>query len=93
MVVFILERVPVSVRGELSRWLIHPKTGVFVGHVSARVRDLLWERLQKSMKKGAALLIYTSDSEQGYSIRTFGNTKKIIQDYDGLTLPKTRIPQ
>ncbi len=93
MVVFILERAPASVRGEFSRWLIHPKTGVFVGHVSARVRDLLWERLQKSMKRGAALLIYTSDNEQGYSIRTFGNTKKIIQDYDGLVLPKTRIPQ
>ena len=92
MVVFILERVPASVRGELSRWLIHPGTGVFVGHVSARVRDLLWKRLQKSMKKGAALLIYTSDTEQGFTVRTFGNTKKTIQDYDGLFLPKTPIP-
>ena len=91
MVVFILERVPASLRGELSRWLIHPKTGVFVGHVSARVRDLLWERLQKSMKKGAALLIFTSDAEQGYAIRTYGKTKKMIQDFDGLALPKTRL--
>jgi CRISPR-associated protein Cas2 len=93
MVVFILERVPASIRGELSRWLIHPKTGVFVGHVSARVRDLLWARLQRSMKRGAALLIYTCDAEQGYAIRTFGNTKKMIQDYEGLTLPKTRLSE
>ena len=91
MVVFILERVPASLRGELSRWLIHPKTGVFVGHVSARVRDLLWDRLQRTMKKGAALLIFNSDTEQGYAIRTFGQTKKMIQDYEGLLLPKTRV--
>ncbi len=91
MVVFILERVPASIRGELSRWLIHPKTGVFVGHVSARVRDLLWSRLQNGMKKGAAILIFNSDAEQGYTIRTFGDTKKLVQDYDGLALPKTRV--
>jgi CRISPR-associated protein Cas2 len=85
--------VPPTLRGELYRWLIHPKTGVFVGHVSGRVRDLLWARLQKSMKKGAALLIFTSDSEQGFLIRTYGNTKKMIQDYDGLALPKTRVSE
>jgi CRISPR-associated protein Cas2 len=91
MVIFILERVPASTRGELSRWLIHPKAGVFVGNVSARVRDLLWQRLQKSMTKGAALLIYSSNTEQGFTIRVLGNTKKTIEDYEGLMLPKTPI--
>ncbi|MBA3516457.1 MAG: type I-E CRISPR-associated endoribonuclease Cas2, partial [Rhizobiales bacterium] len=31
MVVMMLERVSPSLRGELTRWLIEPKTGVFVG--------------------------------------------------------------
>ncbi|MCD6345555.1 MAG: type I-E CRISPR-associated endoribonuclease Cas2, partial [Anaerolineae bacterium] len=44
MVVMILEKVPVGVRGELTRWLLEIKTGVFVGHISARVRDKLWEK-------------------------------------------------
>lgn len=92
MVVFILERVPASIRGELSRWLIHPKTGVFVGQISARVRDLLWTRLENTLKKGSALLIFTSSTEQGYTIRTIGKTGKIIQDYGGLALAKTRFP-
>ena len=32
MVVIILEKVSASLRGELSRWLIEPKPGVFIGH-------------------------------------------------------------
>ena len=36
MIVMILEKVSVGLRGELSRWLIEPRTGVFVGQVSAR---------------------------------------------------------
>ena len=43
MVVMILENVSPSLRGELTRWLIEPHPGVFVGHVTARVRDLLWK--------------------------------------------------
>ena len=34
MIIMILENVPVGLRGELSRWLIEPRAGVFVGHVS-----------------------------------------------------------
>jgi len=42
MLVMILETVPVGLRGELTRWLIEPHPGVFVGHVSGLVRDRLW---------------------------------------------------
>ena len=34
MVVFILQRVSPSLRGELTRWLVQPHTGVYVGTVS-----------------------------------------------------------
>ena len=44
MVMMILERVPVSLRGELTRWLVEPRAGVFAGRISAGVRDKLWER-------------------------------------------------
>ena len=42
MIVMLLEKVPLRVRGELTRWLIEPHTGVFVGHVNAMVRERLW---------------------------------------------------
>ncbi len=45
MIVLILEKVPTSLRGELTRWLLELKAGVFVGKVSAMVRDRLWEHV------------------------------------------------
>ena len=47
MIVMVLETVPVGLRGELTRWLLEPHTGVFVGHVNAMVRDRLWEKCCK----------------------------------------------
>ena len=89
MIVLILERVTPSLRGELTRWLIQPKTGVFVGQISARVRDLLWQKVTKSVKSGAATMIYSDDTEQGFSVRAVGDPSKVIRDFDGIFLPKT----
>ena len=52
MVVMILERVPRSLRGELTRWLVEVDTGVFVGRVSAAVRELLWEKVVEKAGEG-----------------------------------------
>jgi len=91
MVVFILHRVSPSLRGELTRWLIQADTNVFVGTLSARVRDRLWQRVQRSLKDGAALLIYPAPNEQGFTILTSGRTRKIIEDFEGLLLAKTSL--
>jgi len=91
MVMIILERVTPSLRGEITRWLIQPKTNVFVGRLSARVRDLLWEKVSKAKATGAAVMVYSDNTEQGFSIRTTGDTSKTIGDFDGLFLPKTRV--
>ena len=88
MIVLIVEKVTASLRGHLTRWLIQPKTGVFVGRLSARVRDLLWQRVQRSRRDGAAIMIHSADTEQGFNIRTVGDTSRVIQDFDGLLLPK-----
>lgn len=90
MVVMILEAVPVSARGELTRWLIEPHPGVFVGHVSAMVRDRLWQKCCKSSRGGGVLQIWTTNTEQKFWMRSFGNTRREIVDLDGLQL--IRIP-
>ena len=90
MVVIVLERAPASLRGELTRWLLEPKTGVFIGRISAMVREKLWEHVCKQMKKGAGMLIYPTDTEQGFAIRMFGDTSRLVEDFDGLSL--IRIP-
>jgi len=91
MVVLILERVTPSLRGELTRWLIQPKTGVFVGRIPARVRDLLWERVGRSLRKGAATMIHSDDTEQGFSVRVLGDPSKVVTDFEGLFLPRTPV--
>ena len=34
MTVLILERVPASLRGQLTRWMLEVKAGVFVGNIA-----------------------------------------------------------
>ncbi len=91
MIVMILERVTPSLRGELTRWLIQLKTGVFVGRMPARVRDLVWEKISRRRRGGAALLIHSADTEQGFAVRTAGKTSKVMEDFEGLFLPKTPV--
>lgn len=88
MVILILEKVSGSVRGELSRWMIEPRTGVFVGSVSAMVRDRLWETAMKGAGKsgGGAMLLYSSPTEQGFKMQIFGETTRDLVDWEGLTL-------
>ena len=42
MIVITLTDCPPKVRGDLSKWLLEISTGVYVGNLSARVRDELW---------------------------------------------------
>jgi CRISPR-associated protein Cas2 len=86
MTVIILERVPVGLRGELTRWMLEPRTGVFVGRVSAMVRDVLWNYVCTHMRDGAGLLIYQTNNEQGYAVRSFGETSRRLTNFEGLTL-------
>ena len=86
MVVLILERVPPGLRGELTRWFLEPKAGVFVGRVSAMVRDRLWEKACGQAKEGGCLMIHTSATEQGFQMRSWGRTARSIEDFEGLFL-------
>jgi CRISPR-associated protein Cas2 len=90
MEALILERVPESLRGELTRWFLEPKAGVFVGRVSAMVRDKLWEKSCRHAKEGGCVMIHTGDNEQGFRIRSCGKTARSIEDFEGLFL--VRVP-
>ena len=91
MVVITLEKVPTSLRGELTRWLVEVKTGTFVGRVSAMVRDKLWELVCAKSRGGGCLIVYNTNNEQGFALRSHGETKRVLVDFEGLTL--VRIPE
>lgn len=86
MTVLLLERVSPSLRGELTRWLLEVRTGVFVGTVSAAVRQRLWERARDGLKEGHAVLIYAAPTEQGFRLETAGTGRHTVVDFDGLQL-------
>ena len=88
-----LEKVPPRLRGYLSRWLIEVSTGVYVGRVSAVVRDLLWEKSIDLGGDGRLIQAWTVSSEQGFEFRLHGDHGRSIVDFDGLLLVSKEIRQ
>jgi len=86
MVVLILERVPPGLRGELTRWMLEPRAGTFVGTPPALVRDRLWRKACEQAREGACTLISSSSSEQGFDILVHNEPRREIVDFDGLKL-------
>lgn len=90
MVVMILEKVPNALRGELTRWLVEPHPGVFIGHVNAMVRDRLWDKCCQAKRTGGVVQAWSTNTEQKFKMRAAGETQRTVVDFDGLQL--IRIP-
>lgn len=89
MVVMVMENAPEGLRGELTRWMLETKAGVFVGTVSATVRDRLWDKVTTQSIEGGAIMIYSSDTEQGFRLEMHGSPRRQIIDIEGVYLIKT----
>ncbi|NLE94735.1 MAG: type I-E CRISPR-associated endoribonuclease Cas2 [Dehalococcoidia bacterium] len=85
MIVLVVTACPAGLRGDLTKWLSEVSPGVFVGRPTARIRDLLWDRTVELSKDGRALLVYSTNNEQGMEFRTHRHDWKPT-DFDGLTL-------
>ena len=85
MIVITLTDCPPALRGDLSKWLMEVNTGVFVGQVSARVRDALWERVTANIRQGRATMVFDAANEQHMDFRIHNTTWEIV-DFDGLQL-------
>lgn len=85
MVVLVVTACPAGLRGHLTRWLLEISPGVFVGVVSARVRDLLWDRVRELSKDGRAILIHPARNEQRMEFKIHRYDWRPV-DFDGITL-------
>jgi CRISPR-associated protein Cas2 len=88
MVVMILEKVSASARGELTRWLLEVHSGVFIGHINARIREKLWEKCISKNPAGGVLQAWSSNTEQRFQMRISGDTSRWIDNNEGLQLIK-----
>ncbi|MGO8705957.1 MAG: type I-E CRISPR-associated endoribonuclease Cas2e [Candidatus Brocadiia bacterium] len=77
-------------RGELSRWLMEPRPGVFLGNASRRVREELWQMAVLKCKRGSVMQFWSSPAPQGYSGRIHGTAARDLVDFEGITLAVKR---
>ena len=85
MIVIVLSVTPEKLRGELTRWLLEISTGVYVGHLSARVRENLWERIVSDVARGRAIMVWSTRNEQRLAFRVH-NHSWTVEDFDGISL-------
>ena len=88
MTVIVLDCAPETVRGELTRWFLEVKPGVFVGNVNVRIRDLLWECICGSGQANGAIMVEQVNTEQGFTMRLHGAPKRKVVDFEGIQLIK-----
>jgi CRISPR-associated protein Cas2 len=85
MIVISMTDCPVGLRGDLTKWLFEISTGVFVGRVSTRVREKLWERITEGTGSGKVTMVFSTNTEQHLDFRVHNSDWEPI-DFDGLKL-------
>ena len=86
MLVIVTENVPARLRGYLAKWLLEIRAGVYVADYSKKVRDMLWENLEKNVTLGNAIMAWSANNEAGYDFLTCGENRRIPIDVDGMNL-------
>ena len=87
MIVVSMTNCPPKLRGDLSKWLLEINTGVYVGQVSARVREALWKRICDNIGSGQATMVFTTNNEQHLDFYVHNTTWRVV-DFDGIKLMK-----
>ena len=75
-----------SLRGHLTRWMLEVGPGIYVGTVSPRVREHLWALVVERLDDGAAVMVHSARTEQGFSARSAGRSTRRVVDCEGLLL-------
>lgn len=88
MTVIVLDCAPESIRGELTRWFLELKPGVFAGKVNVRIRELLWHRIVQLSETAGAVMLYNAPTEQGFEMRLHGEPRRQVIDLEGIQLIK-----
>ena len=88
MLVVVTEAVPPRLRGRLAVWLLEVRAGVYVGEVSRRVRDMIWEQVGILAEDGNVVMAWATNTESGFDFVTYGDNRRMPIDFDGLRLVK-----
>jgi CRISPR-associated protein Cas2 len=63
---------------------------MFLGNPSQRVRDELWRQITERPPLGYVLQLWSSRHPQGYEYRQYGDSKRMLTDFEDLGLVTIR---
>ncbi|PIZ17815.1 type I-E CRISPR-associated endoribonuclease Cas2 [Candidatus Desantisbacteria bacterium CG_4_10_14_0_8_um_filter_48_22] len=86
MLVIVVENVPHRLRGRLAVWLLEVRAGVYVGHISRRVREMIWSTVIKGCGEGNAVMAWSTNTESGFDFLTWGSNRREPVEMDGIKL-------
>jgi len=84
--VVVTENVPPRLRGRMAIWLLEVRAGVYIGDVSKRTREMIWEHLREGHEDGNVVMAWSSNHESGYEFQTLGANRRLPVEFDGLNL-------
>jgi CRISPR-associated protein Cas2 len=86
MTVVVTESVPPRLRGRLAIWLLQVRAGVYVGNVSRRVRETIWQQCEHFVEQGSVVMAWSTNTESGFDFQTLGKNRRVPIILDGLKL-------
>ena len=91
--VVVTENVPPRLRGRMAIWLLEIRAGVYIGDVSRRSREMIWEQLFAGCEDGSVVMAWASNNESGYEFQTLGPNRRLPVEFDGLYLVAFHPPE
>ena len=86
MLVIVVENAPPRLRGRLAIWLLEVRAGVYVGKVSRRIREMIWDTVEVGLEGGNAVMAWTTNTESGFDFVTLGANRRIPAEMEGIKL-------
>lgn len=84
--VVVTENVPPRLRGRMAIWLLEVRAGVYIGDVSKRTREMIWDQLVQGCEEGNIVMAWASSHESGYEFQTIGPSRRLPVEFNGLLL-------
>lgn len=86
MIVVVTEAIPPRLRGRLAIWLLEVRAGVYVGNVSRKIREMIWQQCEALVEEGNIVMSWQTNTESGFDFQTMGTNRRIPVDFQGLRL-------
>lgn len=84
MLVIVVENAPARLRGRLAVWLLEVRSGVYIGNLSRRVREMIWNQIEDGIERGNAVMAWAVNSESGFDFVTLGENRRMPVEWEGV---------